>query len=332
MMVNHNRYSRAAVRSIKTRGGILTLLGRGGAVVSGEAISGRLGISRVSVWKHIRKLQAAGYRIESTPKGYRLLDWPDIPYPWAIPGREGLVHHFSEVESTMEIAREMARTGCPAMTAVVADRQTGGRGRLRRPWVSEAGGLYFTVVTRPEVGPQQSGRANLAASVVLAQVLSDQYGIAARVKWPNDILAAGGKLAGLLSEMDAEADRVSFVNIGIGVNVNNVPPPVASGAVSIRQMLGEAVSRTELLAGFLDRFQARMAAGLGAELIGEWKAVNATLGRQVKVVTTRQQVEGTAVDVDENGALIVETPAGGRQTVFYGDCFHIGKGASAFSD
>ncbi|MCF8052476.1 MAG: biotin--[acetyl-CoA-carboxylase] ligase [Desulfobacterales bacterium] len=314
----------------QSKGQILQLLRGEEPVVSGERISKEMGLSRVAVWKHIRKLGEFGYEIEATAKGYRLLRSPDTPYPWEFPGREGLIHHFPEVESTMEIARQMARDDCPAMTTVVADRQRRGRGRLQRSWASDPGGLYFTVVTRPGVDPQQSGRVNLAASVALAAVVCDTFGVKARVKWPNDILVDERKLAGLLSQMDAEADRTAFVNIGIGINVNNDPTRSAPNAVSMRRLLRREVSRKEVLAVFLDRLEVMLAAGLGPELIEQWRAVNATLGRAVKVETAWQRVEGTAVDVDENGALIVETHNGKRQTVFYGDCFHVGKGAGPF--
>jgi len=311
---------------------ILQLLRGKEPVVSGQHLSKRVGLSRVAVWKHIRKLCELGYEIEATAKGYRLLRSPDTPYPWEFPGREGLIHHFAEADSTMEIARQMARNDCPAMTTVVADRQRQGRGRLQRRWESDTGGLYFTVVTRPGVDPQQSGRVNLAASVALAGVVSGTFGIDARVKWPNDILVGERKLAGLLAQMDAEADRTAFVNIGIGINVNNDPTGSAPKAVSMRRLLGREVAKTEVLAVFLDRLTQMLDAGLGPELIEQWRAVNATLGRAVKVETAWQSVEGTAVDVDENGALIVETTGGERETIFYGDCFHLGKDAGAFPE
>ena len=328
MTVNENGAHKAAPKTLRVRSALLTMLRTEAGVVSGEWLSRQLGVSRVSVWKHIQKLLESGYRIDSTPKGYRLAHSPDIPYPWEFPGREDLIHYFPAVDSTMEIAREMARGGCPPMTTVVAGLQKKGRGRLHRPWVSDTGGLYFTVVTRPEVGPQQSGRTNLAASVTLARVVADTCQIAARVKWPNDILVEGFKLAGLLAEMDAEADRVAFVNIGIGINVNNRPPPVETGAVSLRRLTGASVSIKALLGEFLERFDDRLKSGLGPELIEEWKALNATLGRDVRVATAHQSVEGKAVDVDENGALILEAADGSRQRIFYGDCFHIGTGKS----
>jgi BirA family biotin operon repressor/biotin-[acetyl-CoA-carboxylase] ligase len=330
MAVNEKMAGAAAPKTLRVRSALLTLLRSEAGVISGEVLSRQLAVSRVSVWKHVQKLLESGYRIDSTPKGYRLGHSPDTPYPWEFPGREALIHYFPEVDSTMEIARGLARGECPPMTTVVAGLQKKGRGRLQRPWVSDAGGLYFTVVTRPEVGPQQSGRTNLAASVTLASVLSDTCGIGARVKWPNDILVDDHKLAGLLAEMDAEADRVAFVNVGIGINVNNQPPPVETGAVSLRGLTGAFVPRKVLLGEFLARFEARLESGLGPELIEEWKALNATLGRHVRVATTGQHVEGRAVDVDENGALILETADGSRQRVFYGDCFHMGKGADAF--
>ncbi len=316
----------------RSKGQILQLLRGEEAVVSGERLSQTVGLSRVAVWKHIRKLGELGYQIEATAKGYRLGRSPDTPYPWEFPGRERLIHHIPEVDSTMEIARQMARDDCPAMTTVVADRQRRGRGRLQRSWASDPGGLYFTVVTRPGCDPQQSGRVNLAASVALAGAVSDTFGIAARVKWPNDILVDERKLAGLLSQMDAEADRTAFVNVGIGVNVNNDPTRSAPNAVSMRRLLGREVARKEVLAVFLDRLEERLAAGLGPELIEQWRAVNATLGRAVKVETAWQSVAGTAVDVDENGALIVEIHSGERETIFYGDCFHLGNGKGAVAE
>jgi BirA family biotin operon repressor/biotin-[acetyl-CoA-carboxylase] ligase len=132
--------------------------------------------------------------------------------------------------------------------------------------------------------------------------------------------------------MEAEADRTAFVNIGIGLNVNNDPTRSAPNAVSMRRLLGREVPRKEVLAVFLDRLETMLADGLGPELIEQWRAVNATLGRAVKVETAWQRVEGTAVDVDENGALIVETRSGERETIFYGDCFHLGNGKGAVAE
>jgi len=196
---------------------ILKLLRAQDDVISGEALSSELGISRVSVWKHIHKLNQAGYGIESGSRGYRLGHSPDTPFPWEFPARESQIHYFDETSSTMEIAKELARKGCPDFTVVVADRQKKGRGRLKRVWISDAGGLYFTLVLRPRLPIALSARVSFLASLTLAHVLREWCEIDAKVKWPNDILVQERKISGMLTEMEAEADRINFINIGIGI-------------------------------------------------------------------------------------------------------------------
>ena len=301
---------------------ILAILRDKEAVVSGERISKHLGISRVAVWKHIQKLQASGYGIQSTAKGYRLQSSPDTPFPWEFPHRMDRMHHVERTASTMDIARDMARRGAPGFTVVVAGVQEKGRGRLKRIWQSPEGGLYFTMVLRPDLPPILSPRVNFAASLILSQVIESVCNIEIRVKWPNDLLAGEKKIAGMLSEMEAEGDLVSFINIGIGINVNNDPPSDVGYAASIRQLTGKAHSRIEILSRFLDLFEERMSAGSLGNIMSEWKQQAATIGKRVIIETTNGTVRGQAVDVDENGALILETETGERQTVIYGDCFH----------
>ncbi len=300
---------------------IIDILRRQSEPISGEALSERLGVSRVAVWKHLQKLQALGCTIASSPKGYRLVGTPDKLYPWQFGRRGKQVFHYESIGSTMETARAMARKGCPDFTVVVAEAQSGGRGRLRRTWVSDPGGIYLTVVLRPALPPQLAFRVNFVASAALAHVFQQQYGVDARVKWPNDILIDGRKLCGLLAEMEAEADAVRFVNVGIGINANNDPPQVPGGAVSLRQALGREVSRCDLLALFLDELEARLKSPELQDAVAEWRRYATTLPRQVRVVTGSETIEGLAVDVDDNGALIVQLADGTRRSVIYGDCF-----------
>lgn len=292
-------------------------------VLSGEQMSELLGVSRVSVWKHVHGLQAAGYPIESSSKGYRLVDRPDILQAWEFPGREDRLHCHREVESTMTLARQLAREGCPAFTVVTADRQSRGRGRLGRVWDSKPGGLYFTIVLRPELPPQLSSLTTFAAGLTWARLLQEDYGIAAGLKWPNDLLAAERKLSGMLSEMEARGDLLTFVNIGIGLNVNNDPTAEEPGAIALSQLAGRPLSRRDLLENFLDRFEALMndPGGLN-HIISEWKAHALTLNRPVKIVTIRETIAGMARDVDETGALILERADGSQQRILHGDCFH----------
>jgi BirA family biotin operon repressor/biotin-[acetyl-CoA-carboxylase] ligase len=291
-------------------------------VISGEVLSAELGISRVSVWKHIRGLQGLGYDIAATPKGYRLVRSPDTPFAWEFPGREDRIHYFAAVSSTMDKARELARRGCPHMTIVVAEVQKKGRGRLSRVWRSAKGGLYFTMVVRLPAPPVYIVRLNFYAASVMAETLREGYGLDAMVKWPNDILIGGKKVCGMLSEMEAEGEQVTFVNIGVGINVNNDPTEQEPAATTLKHLLKRIVSRKELFGAFLDRFESGLERALSPDVIDRWKTNTATLGRPVKVVTPEHTIEGLALDVDSRGALLVEQADGTVKTVAYGDCFH----------
>jgi len=305
-----------------TKGQLLKELRSQNATVSGEALSKTLGISRVSIWKHIHKLQELGYQIMSTPTGYRLIDSPDIPFPWEFTDRGFNILYYPELSSTMDTAKELARKNCPDLTVVVAGRQTKGRGRLKRQWRSEDGGLYFTVVLRPDLPVLLSSRVNFLASLTLAHVLRELFQIDAAVKWPNDILVDGYKISGMLSELEAETDRILFINIGMGINVNNDPSVVEPGASSLKKIAGRDISKKILLDRFLAEFEQRLKkAGFG-NVISEWKKYTVTLNREVRIVTHKEVSEGLAVDVEQDGALVLELADGSHKKIVYGDCFH----------
>ena len=308
------------VAGMKSR--ILKILRHSEDIVSGQALSAQLGISRVSVWKHIQKLQELGYFIASSAKGYRLEYSPDEPYPWEFPDRESKIIYYEELASTMDVARDLARKGCPDFTTIVAGRQTSGRGRLKRKWLSDKGGLYFTIVLRPMLPPLLSFRVNFLASLTLAKTINDLFGVDARVKWPNDLLVDERKICGMLSELEAEADQVAFINVGLGINVNNDPSNIEPAATSLKAILGREVSKSDILAQFLNAFEQRMQNGGFDRVIEEWKAYTVTLNREVRVVTTREVFNGKAVDVDDSGALVLKCADGSIQKIFYGDCFH----------
>lgn len=301
---------------------ILQILQQSNPPVSGEHLSRQLGISRVAVWKHIRGMQAAGYDIQSTPKGYRLAARSDKPLPWVFGERSSKVHHYSELPSTMEKAVVLAQGGCDNFSVVVADRQTKGRGRLQRRWQSDPGGLYFTMVLKPRLDPWAAPLLNLAAALDLAGTLAEHYGIDAKVKWPNDVLVDGKKIAGILSQMAAEADCIHYVCLGIGVNVNNHPPNISPPAVSVSQLTGRPGSRAEILAGFWDRFERRINEDRLSGVVQEWKTRTVTLGHHVVIKTIQETIEGTAVDLDPKGGLVLSLPDGKQKTIVHGDCFH----------
>ena len=302
---------------------ILEIMRESDGVVSGSALSARLGVSRVSIWKHINSLKEHGYDIRTSSRGYQLASRHDALHPWEFPEREATVHYFPEVDSTMDIARELARKGCPDFSVVIAGRQNKGRGRLRRSWHSARGGLYFTVVLRPQIPPVISPRVIFCASLTLVRILHRRFNVNAGVKWPNDILIDERKICGMLSEMEAEADRVNYLNVGVGLNVNNDPTRLEPNAVSLKQILGRPVSRKKLLAEYLNAFESHLSEYGLDRAVEQWKEYTVTLNRNVKIVTGSETIEGRAVDVDENGSLLLERNDGSLKTVFYGDCFHL---------
>ena len=304
------------------KGQLLKELRSQSCTVSGEALSVTLGISRVSVWKHIHKLQELGYDILSTPTGYRLIDSPDIPFPWEFTDRGFNILYYPEVSSTMDTAKDLARKNCPDFTVVVAGRQTKGRGRLKRQWRSDDGGLYFTMVLRPDLPVLLSSRINFLASLTLAHVLRELFQIDAAVKWPNDILVNGYKISGMLSELEAETDRILFINIGMGINVNNDPSVAEPGASSLKKIAGREISKKTLLTRFLAEFEQRLKKAEFENVISEWKKYTVTLNRQVRIVTHKEVSEGLAVDVEQDGALVLELADGSHKKILYGDCFH----------
>ncbi|MFT5701478.1 MAG: BirA family biotin operon repressor/biotin-[acetyl-CoA-carboxylase] ligase [Desulforhopalus sp.] len=302
---------------------ILHFLKQTNDIVSGEELSSQLKVSRVTVWKHIKALQEMGYTIISGPKGYSYSADNDFLFPWEFAERQSQIHYFDALPSTMNKAKELAREGAPDQSVVLADFQEKGRGRMQRIWLSQRGGLYFTLILRPQLPATSAFLMNFITSTALAQTIRDQTGLKAEVKWPNDILIGEKKLSGMLSELEASEELVSFVNIGIGINVNNDPTKDEKNATSIALELGHDIKRRTLLSGFLDRLAVRLDNFRPEDAVSEWKKHTMTLGRQVKIVTLKETFEGKAVDIDESGALILQQEDGTVKKIIYGDCFHL---------
>ncbi len=339
------------------RQNILKLLyGEKGGTVSGVKISQITGISRVAVWKHINALKKEGFKIESGPKGYFLPDPDDLLLPFCFaavsseaplsegpdsPGhktpesqttgsqtRESVmpltdrIYYFPQVTTTMDKARELARQGAPHTSCVVAEHQTRGRGRLNRKWESDPGGLWFTLILIPDIPPPLAYLYNFAASLSLSLTFESLFSLDVRVKWPNDLLLEGRKLAGLLSEIETQADMIRFLLVGIGINVNNAPASDAFSAISIQQALGRPVSRKMILTEFLKRFTARIQDMNASVIMGAWKKRTSTIGTRVSVETHNRTITGLAMDVDDSGTLMVKEDTGQIHKIIYGDCFH----------
>jgi BirA family biotin operon repressor/biotin-[acetyl-CoA-carboxylase] ligase len=305
-----------------------------GKYVSGEEISHDLGVSRTAIWKHVQSLRDDGYEIESSRRlGYRLAAVSDRMLPTEIQrvlhsrvfGQK--IHHFRRVSSTNLVAREMAREGTAEGTLVVAEEQTHGRGRLGREWVSPAGtGIWMSLILRPSIPPTDAPRLTLAAAVAVADAVGEIVGISPEIKWPNDLLFGGKKFCGILTEMDAEMERVNFVILGIGINVNQLasdfPEPLRSLATSLRETCGRRVSRPDLVCRILERLEDRCRQTVSTDfeqILTAWRANSTTLGRPVTVTSVAGTIEGLAEDVDADGSLLVRLDNGVLQRVMAGE-------------
>jgi BirA family biotin operon repressor/biotin-[acetyl-CoA-carboxylase] ligase len=307
----------------ETKKRILKALRECGSYLSGETLSSQLGTSRVSIWKHIRSLKEDGYLIESSPKGYRLLSSPDLLLPYEFPGLEQKIHYFSEIGSTMDAARELAKKGAGEGTIVIAEAQTQGRGRLSREWLSPEGGIYFTLVLHPRISPAYAPRINLMASVAVAATIRKLFGLKAELKWPNDVLIEGRKVCGILAEMDAEMDVVNFVNVGIGINANTSIPQFEKTVTSLKDALGREISRKEFLSALLTEIEGQQPLLMKSDLLEEWKKLSVTLNKDVRIVAPGEVIVGRAIDIDTTGALIVKEKDGSLKKAMAGDCIHL---------
>lgn len=313
---------------------ILDILKQNGDWVSGETLCRELGVSRTAVWKHVRALREGGYDIEARSNlGYRLLQAPDVPFPGevyaglstAIMGSR--LEYFDELPSTNDEARRLAREGCPEGTVVITERQTGGKGRMGRPWFSPRGkGLWFSVVLRPPVNPAETPRATMVAAVAVAEAVRDYTGVDAGIKWPNDILAGDKKLCGILVELNAEMDRVNFMVAGVGLNVNiprgDFPPEIGATATSLQAEAERHIPRVPLLRAMLQSIEKwyRLWLDQGfAPVLHRWRQLCVTLDCPVTVHTVRETYTGHAVDVDETGALLVRTDDGRTERLLAGE-------------
>ena len=294
-----------------------------GKTLSGVKISKETGVSRVAVWKHIKALKASGIAIESHPKGYTLTDPDDLLHPFCFePDLGKKIFYFPEVTTTMDTAKALARDGAPHMSCCVAEHQTRGRGRLNREWVSSRGGLWFTLILKPDLPPPMAYIYNFAAALSLCKTLNRLFNIESRVKWPNDLLLCGKKLSGLLSEMETRADMIHFLIMGMGININNDPTNEGFEATSIKNTLGRPVSRRQVLAEFLVEFTEMTRNMNVPAVMAQWRKYTSTIGTRVRVETFNNTIEGQAVKVEDTGSLILETDAGKLETIIYGDCFH----------
>jgi BirA family biotin operon repressor/biotin-[acetyl-CoA-carboxylase] ligase len=322
-----------------TRRAVLDALADG--PVPGPELADSLGVSRNAVWKHAEALRDAGFEIASGDDGYDLVGIPEYGGPAVEFGLDAAfeIEYHDAIGSTNDRARELADEGAGDVV-VLADEQTGSRGRLDREWSAPSGGVWLSAVLRSELPPARVPALTLAAAVATTDA-AREAGVPAEIKWPNDVLVGGEgqrgvsesrseargtesrggrKLAGILTEMEGEADRVSWVVVGIGLNANISASDLPEGATSIREEVGD-IDRRVFVQRLLERFDELREDPERA--VEAWRERSATLGQRVKVEMPNREVVGEAVNVALPGALVVETDDGERVRVHSGECEHL---------
>ncbi len=317
---------------------ILELLRRGGGFVSSRKICEQLGVSRAAVWKQVRRLRERGFEIEGVSAvGYRLLRSPEaLALLETDPGIETRrigtrIVVKVETGSTNDDLWGLATRGAEEGTVVIAEAQRAGKGRRGRRWVSPGGkNLYLSVLLRPPIPPPGASLVTLMAAVALCATLEKAYGLRPRIKWPNDVLLEGKKTAGILAEMHAEEERIHFLVLGIGVNLNMepgmFPPDLRYPATSVRMVLGRPVERVPFarkLLETLDHGYEDLLQGRGAEIMEAWTDRCAHPGVWLTVETAAGIREGRFLGLDEDGAMLLEVSRGRSEKVRAGDVVRV---------
>jgi BirA family transcriptional regulator, biotin operon repressor / biotin---[acetyl-CoA-carboxylase] ligase len=310
--------------------------------VSGQDISEKLGVTRAAIWKYMNQLKEDGYEIESqSKKGYKIISSPDIltyeeiePYlNTSYIGRN--IIHFDSIDSTNTKAKQLADTVEADGTIVVSEEQTSGRGRLGRSWVSpKHKGVWMSIILKPDLSPMEAVKLTQIAAAAAVEA-SSELGIKTYVKWPNDIVMNHKKVCGILTEMSAELTRINYVVVGIGINVNiedtDFPEDIKEIATSLKIETKTSVNRQELVARILNHFER-----LYLKFVKEndiktsldiCRKNSALLGRDIMIIKKDGNVEAKALDIDEEGRLLVQYTDGKQEYVISGEVSIRGKGS-----
>jgi len=296
---------------------ILEILEKKGDYVSGEEISKDLGISRAAIWKHIKKLRELGYEIDSkTNEGYKLIRSPEKQIQFELErmldtktiGKKILF--FEEVDSTNNKAKQIALEEKEG-TVVISEMQTSGRGRRGREWHSPKGGIYVSFILKPNMSPEKAPQITLVSSLALVEALDSMFQkLNAKIKWPNDVLISGKKISGILTELSSDMEKINYIVVGVGVNISTGINNLPENATSLKLEMNQDISVKLFLKSFLEHYDSIYQEYLNGsidQIIKRWKNNSDTLGKKVKIIGINETYEGLAKDIDENGALILQT-------------------------
>jgi BirA family biotin operon repressor/biotin-[acetyl-CoA-carboxylase] ligase len=306
----------------------------GESYLSGQFLADLIGCSRTAVWKHMEELRRDGFQLEAVRrKGYRIISTPEAITADEI--RLGLhtkfigqnIHYQESVESTQKIAQRLADENVPEGTVVIAEEQISGRGRMGRQFYSpKFTGIWMSMILRPNIPLPKTPQLTLLTAVAVVQAIEEQAGITPEIKWPNDILLRGKKLTGILTELQAEADRIHSVIIGIGINVNqqleDFPEELHSIATSIFIEKGEKVSRSSLIRSFFSKFEKLYLHYLNEGFLPIkllWESYAVSIGKHIKARTLTSVIEGKALGITSDGVLQIEDQFGKIHHVYSAD-------------
>lgn len=316
---------------MSTKEEVLNLLRKKSGFVSGEELSEHLSVSRTAVWKAINALRDEGYTVQSaTNRGYKLVASPD-----AVTRQEfesGLktdvlaknIFCYNSIDSTNNEAKRQAMNGAPNGSLFIAEQQSGGKGRLGRTFLSPPGtGLWFSVLLRSELIPEHITNVTLQAGLAVCNAIRELTGYPAMIKWPNDVVIGGKKVCGILTEMAAEIDRVNYIVVGIGINVNipSFPEELSAKATSLLLEMGENVPRIRLLQEVLSKLEKLLTnqTDESGAFLDEYRTLCVSLNRKVGFNRNGIPLTGTAVDISPDGELLVRLEDGSIVPVFSGE-------------
>jgi BirA family transcriptional regulator, biotin operon repressor / biotin---[acetyl-CoA-carboxylase] ligase len=302
--------------------------------ISGQRISLELGVSRAAIWKYINALKDEGYEFESSSKiGYRLTSVPDLLTQEEVAdkiknNRIGKsIIHFNTIDSTNIKAKELAANGAEDGTVIISEEQTAGKGRLGRHWISPKNkGIWMSIILRPHINPMYASRVTLIGAAAVFKAVESQ-GIRTLIKWPNDIVLNGKKVCGILTEMSAELNRIHYLVIGIGINANvddiDFPEEIKTSATSLKIESGHPIDRKSLTAEILNNFEILYDKFLSDSSIKDSVAIcrenSVLLGKEIRIINNGKETEAKALDINDDGELVVVHPDGTTGVVFSGE-------------
>src|SRR3990170_3113743 len=302
--------------------------------VSGQILSNKIKVSRTAVWKHIEGLRKRGYLIDSIPsKGYRLVEIPDRLSPDEIRktlktgtiGKEFLF--FDEVDSTNDVAMQSGANGQAEGLVILSEGQSHGKGRMGRTWVSPKNvNIYISILLRPDISPQYAPVMTMMSAISTARAITEVTGLETTIKWPNDILIDHKKVSGILTEMNAEQERINYIVAGIGINVNmkrqDFPEDLRMPATSLAECLGKRVDRMNLLLALikiLEQDYEELKNGGIVSIFRRWRKGCDILNRRIKVCLPNEEITGVAEDLTPEGGLVMRLDGREKRIIYAGD-------------